>query len=137
MAPSAMMLRKLLLLSSSFGLIALACGETTLKIVEIEDEDAGTSTDTTMPPSSSGSSGTSGSSGKSSSGSSGTSGSSGSSGKDAGPTAPAAGDACTKINEVFEKVCGKCGKHSAICLADGAGGKVSEYGACQNEIGQC
>ena len=57
--------------------------------------------------------------------------------KDAGPPPPNPGDACTKVDEVFEKICGKCGKQKAICLADGSGGKVSDYGPCENEIGQC
>ena len=57
--------------------------------------------------------------------------------KDAGPPPPEPGDKCTKVDEVFEKVCGKCGKQKALCLADGSAGKVSDYGPCENEIGQC
>jgi len=62
------------------------------------------------------------------------------SGKDAGPPPPNPGDACPTANAIFTKSCGKCGQAQAICEADpdgGAGGKVSQYGACLNETGVC
>jgi len=65
----------------------------------------------------------------------------GGSNKDSGtsdpdPPAPQPGEPCANINEVFEKECGACGRHSAICLAnpDGGGGFWSEYGDCSGEV---
>lgn len=60
--------------------------------------------------------------------------------KDAGPPPPQPGDACTKIDEIFKKSCGKCGSQEAVCLASadgGATGSVSAYGPCLGETGQC
>lgn len=59
--------------------------------------------------------------------------------KDAGPLSPEPGDPCTTIDQIFDRTCGKCGKQQAICRANdaGTGGTVSNYGLCQNEIGQC
>jgi hypothetical protein len=57
--------------------------------------------------------------------------------KDAGPPAPAPGSACAVANQVYQRPCGTCGKQSALCVADadgGAGGIVSDYGACRNEV---
>lgn len=48
---------------------------------------------------------------------------------DAGPPPPAPGEACSTPNQIIERACGRCGTQQAICL----GGKVSEYGPCENE----
>jgi hypothetical protein len=56
-------------------------------------------------------------------------------GQDPKPAAPQPGEPCSKLNDVFEKDCGACGKHSAICLAgEGGTGYWSEYGDCAGEI---
>lgn len=59
------------------------------------------------------------------------------SGVDAGPPPPAPGSACATPNEIFKKPCGACGTQEAVCLANadgGAGGTVSSYGTCGNEV---
>jgi hypothetical protein len=55
-------------------------------------------------------------------------------GKDAGPPAPNAGDACSALNTTYTRSCGFCGSQSAVCLANGATGKVSDYSPCTNEV---
>jgi hypothetical protein len=52
---------------------------------------------------------------------------------DAGPPPPAPGTACTTANQVFDRICGKCGTQQALCQ----GGKVSDYGPCEGEAGEC
>lgn len=54
--------------------------------------------------------------------------------KDAGPTQPETGDACTTVDELFKRTCGKCGDQEAICLATHV---VSDYGLCVGEKGAC
>lgn len=53
---------------------------------------------------------------------------------DAGPPPPSPGDACTTPNQEFTRSCGACGTQSALCEASG---KVSEYGPCEGETGEC
>jgi hypothetical protein len=57
--------------------------------------------------------------------------------KDSGPPPPAPGDACTTVDKVYSKSCGKCGKQEAICLDQGGSLKVSDYSACSGETGAC
>lgn len=104
-------------------------------------EDPGTPTDpaasqgTPLPPEpSGGSTSSSGSTGTKDGGKTKTD-----AGFDAGPPAPKPGDPCMKVDDVFTKSCGKCGKAQAICLGTdgGTGGKWSDYGACLNETGEC
>lgn len=52
---------------------------------------------------------------------------------DAGPPPPSPGTACTTANQIYDRICGKCGTQQALCL----GGKVSEYGPCEGEAGEC
>ncbi|HVH45264.1 MAG TPA: hypothetical protein VM925_23085 [Labilithrix sp.] len=51
------------------------------------------------------------------------------------PPAPDPDTACTNLNEIYKRSCGKCGTEKAVCLADadGTGGTVSAYGACNNQ----
>lgn len=60
-------------------------------------------------------------------------------GKDAGPPPPTPGTACTNLNDKKSKPCGKCGTAETVCLDDGSGktGKWSDYGQCENEMGDC
>ncbi len=53
---------------------------------------------------------------------------------DAGPPPPEPGTACTTVDQVTTKVCGKCGETSALCQADKT---WSVYGACEAETGEC
>lgn len=53
---------------------------------------------------------------------------------DAGPPPPAPGDACTTPDAVFQRMCGKCGTQEALCQSNG---KVSDYGPCEGEAGEC
>ncbi len=53
---------------------------------------------------------------------------------DAGPPPPAPGDTCTTPSQEFTRQCGACGTQSALCEANG---KVSEYGPCEGETGEC
>ncbi|MBX3210082.1 MAG: hypothetical protein KF764_33940 [Labilithrix sp.] len=58
-------------------------------------------------------------------------------GKDAGPPPPDEGTNCATANQIFKRSCGMCGTQEAVCLAneDGsAGGKVSPYGVCSNQV---
>jgi hypothetical protein len=101
----------------------------------IEDQSAtDPETDSTqLPPSNPGTS-----SGGSSSGSTGATdgGTKKDAAKDAGPPPPEPGDPCTKVDEIFKRSCGACGKQEAVCLGggDAGGGTVSDYGVCENEV---
>lgn len=54
---------------------------------------------------------------------------------DSDPPAPQPGEPCSEPNKVFEKQCGACGKHSAICLVgDGGASFWSEYSDCAGEV---
>ncbi len=54
---------------------------------------------------------------------------------DAGPPPPAPGDACTKVDAIYSRSCGACGKQEAICQApDGGSPSVSAYSACHDEL---
>lgn len=58
-------------------------------------------------------------------------------GPDAGKPAPLPGSACAKIDEIFTRACGACGKQEALCLPGGGGGAsgvVSDYSACAGEL---
>lgn len=57
--------------------------------------------------------------------------------QDAGPPpppAPSTGDACGTVGAQFERACGACGTQQALCEANG---KVSEYGPCEGQTGEC
>lgn len=58
----------------------------------------------------------------------------GSGGVDAGPPPPTPGSACTTVDQVANKACGKCGEASALCQSDKT---WSQYGACEGETGEC
>lgn len=53
---------------------------------------------------------------------------------DAGPPPPTPGTACTSVNQIVSKSCGKCGEAQALCQSDKT---WSQYGACENETGEC
>lgn len=55
-------------------------------------------------------------------------------GVDAGPPPPSPGSTCTKVDDIATKDCGKCGQASALCQTDKT---WSQYGACENEQGEC
>lgn len=55
-------------------------------------------------------------------------------GFDAGPPPPEPGTACTTVDQVATKACGKCGEASALCQTDKT---WSVYGACEQETGEC
>jgi len=57
-------------------------------------------------------------------------------GVDAGKPAPAPGSACAKLDEIFTRACGACGKQEALCLPKpgGGAGVVSDYSACAGEL---
>lgn len=57
--------------------------------------------------------------------------------KDAGPPPPTPGTACTTVNDIKSKQCGKCGTQETACIDDGSGPKWTEYGACTGEAGSC
>ncbi len=56
--------------------------------------------------------------------------------QDAGLPAPTPGAPCAVANQKYQRTCGTCGKQSAVCIAKdgGAGGIVSDYGACRDEV---
>jgi hypothetical protein len=53
---------------------------------------------------------------------------------DAGPPPPEPGTACTTVDQVATKKCGKCGEAAALCQSDKT---WSVYGACEAETGEC
>jgi hypothetical protein len=90
----------------------------------------------TLPPPSQNTDGTDGEEPGSSSGSS-SGGGKTDAGKDAGPPPPTPGTACTTVDEIAGRSCGKCGKQEAICEEVDSKLQWSGYGSCGGETGSC
>jgi hypothetical protein len=60
---------------------------------------------------------------------------SGASGETPAPPSAKPGEPCAKIDEIYTRACGACGKQTALCFSeDGGAPVVSEYSACAGEV---
>jgi hypothetical protein len=54
--------------------------------------------------------------------------------KDAGKGGNTGDSGSSTLNTIYTRSCGFCGSQQAVCLANGAAGKVSDYSACSGEV---